>query len=80
MIKPESKGEFVAGIHPSAIISNSARLGENVTIGPYCVIGDEVEIGDGSVSVLPRLSRSGRAWAKNAGFINLPQSVPPRKI
>ena len=49
MIKPESKGEFVAGIHPSAIISNSARLGENVTIGPYCVIGDEVEIGDGSV-------------------------------
>ena len=49
MIKPESKGEFVAGIHPSAIISNSASLGENVTIGPYCVIGDEVEIGDGSV-------------------------------
>ena len=43
MIKLESR------IHPSAIISNSARLGENVTIGPYCVIGDEVEIGDDSI-------------------------------
>ena len=49
MINLESKGEFGTNIHPSAIISNSARLGENVTIGPYCVIGDEVEIGDGSV-------------------------------
>ena len=36
-------------IHPSAVVSESARLGENITIGPYCVIGDEVEIGDGSI-------------------------------
>ena len=53
MINFESKGEFVTGggtnIHPSAVVSDSARLGENVTIGAYCVIGDEVEIGDGSV-------------------------------
>lgn len=52
MINFESKGEFVTGgtnIHPSAVVSDSARLGENVTIGPYCMIGDEVEIGDGSV-------------------------------
>ncbi|MBR6711532.1 MAG: acyl-ACP--UDP-N-acetylglucosamine O-acyltransferase [Selenomonadaceae bacterium] len=53
MIKFESNGEFVTkggtNIHPSAVVSESARLGENVTIGPYCVIGDEVEIGDGSI-------------------------------
>ena len=53
MIKLESKGELVAidgvNIHSSAVVSESARLGENVTIGPYCVIGDEVEIGDGSI-------------------------------
>jgi len=53
MIKLESKGELVTGtgtnIDPSAVVSESARLGENVTIGPYCVIGDEVEIGDGSI-------------------------------
>ena len=53
MIKFESNGEWVTNggtnIHPSAVVSESARLGENVTIGPYCVIGDEVEIGDGSI-------------------------------
>jgi len=52
MINFESNGEVVTGgtkIHPGAVISKSARLGENVTIGPYCVIGDEVEIGDGSI-------------------------------
>ena len=48
-MEQESKGEFGTNIHSSAIISSSARLGENVTIGPYCVIGDEVEIGDGSI-------------------------------
>ena len=46
MITLESKEEL---IHPSAIISKSAKIGSNVTIGPYCVIGDEVEIGDGSI-------------------------------
>ena len=53
MIKLESIDELEApvgtNIHPDAVVSKSARLGENVTIGPYCVIGDEVEIGDGSI-------------------------------
>ncbi len=35
-------------IHETAVISSSAKIGQNVTIGPYTVIGDEVEIGDGS--------------------------------
>jgi UDP-N-acetylglucosamine acyltransferase len=34
-------------IHPSAIVSQSAQLGENCFVGPYCVIGDEVTLGDG---------------------------------
>lgn len=33
-------------IHPSAIISASARLGSNVEVGAFSVIGAEVEIGD----------------------------------
>jgi UDP-N-acetylglucosamine acyltransferase len=33
-------------IHESAIISASAKLGERVTIGPYAVIEDEVDVGD----------------------------------
>jgi UDP-N-acetylglucosamine acyltransferase len=32
-------------IHPSAIVSPSARLAEDVEIGAYSCIGDEVEIG-----------------------------------
>jgi len=35
-------------IHPTAIISDSAIIGNNVSIGPYCVIGDNVSIGDNS--------------------------------
>jgi UDP-3-O-[3-hydroxymyristoyl] glucosamine N-acyltransferase len=35
-----------AGIHPTAVIATSARLGRNASIGPYVVIEDNVEIGD----------------------------------
>jgi UDP-3-O-[3-hydroxymyristoyl] glucosamine N-acyltransferase len=34
------------GIHPTAIISLSARIGKNPSIGPYVVIDEEVTIGD----------------------------------
>ncbi|NMG30998.1 acyl-ACP--UDP-N-acetylglucosamine O-acyltransferase [Aromatoleum evansii] len=33
-------------IHASAIVHPRARLGENVSIGPYSIIGEHVEIGD----------------------------------
>lgn len=38
----------VNSIHPSAIIADSAVIGEHVSIGPFCVIGDNVRIGDRS--------------------------------
>jgi len=34
-------------IHATAIVSREAEIGINVTIGPYCRIGDRVKIGDG---------------------------------
>jgi UDP-N-acetylglucosamine acyltransferase len=34
-------------IHPTAVVSQSARVGEECFIGPYCIIGAEVEIEDG---------------------------------
>lgn len=37
------------GIHPTAILHPSARLAENVAVGPYCTIGANVRIGPGSV-------------------------------
>ena len=33
-------------IHPTAIISDGARLGEGVTIGPYAVVDSQTVIGD----------------------------------
>ncbi len=34
-------------IHPTAIVEQTARLGEGAVIGPYCCISGAVEIGDG---------------------------------
>ncbi len=36
-------------IHPTAIVSAKAQLGANVEVGPFCVIGDEVKIGEGTI-------------------------------
>ncbi|MBL6857185.1 MAG: acyl-ACP--UDP-N-acetylglucosamine O-acyltransferase [Pelagibacteraceae bacterium] len=33
-------------IHKSSIISNKAKIGKNVKIGPFCYIGNQVEIED----------------------------------
>tara|TARA_Y100001970_G_scaffold105028_2_gene131474 strand:- start:1401 stop:2177 length:777 start_codon:yes stop_codon:yes gene_type:complete len=36
-------------IHQSAIVSKKAQIGKNVSIGPYCIIEDDVFIGDNSI-------------------------------
>jgi UDP-N-acetylglucosamine acyltransferase len=36
-------------IHPTAIIADGARLGENVSVGAYCCIGPQVVLEDGVV-------------------------------
>jgi len=33
-------------IHPTAIVDSQAKLGIGVSIGPYSIIGAEVELGD----------------------------------
>jgi len=35
------------GLHPTAIVSNGARLGQAVTVGPYAIIEEDTLIGDG---------------------------------
>jgi len=40
---------YVAGIHPTAVIAASAKVDPSVHIGPYCVVGERVRIGAGSV-------------------------------
>ncbi|MGH6768366.1 MAG: acyl-ACP--UDP-N-acetylglucosamine O-acyltransferase [Xanthobacteraceae bacterium] len=34
-------------IDPTARVDTSAKIGRDVTIGPYCIVGPDVEIGDG---------------------------------
>ncbi len=34
-------------IHPTAIVDGPAQLGANVEIGPYCIVGPDVTLGDG---------------------------------
>ena len=35
-------------IHPTAVIAESAVIGDGVSIGPFCVLGEHVQIGAGS--------------------------------
>jgi UDP-3-O-[3-hydroxymyristoyl] glucosamine N-acyltransferase len=35
----------VTGIHPTAIVPASAKIGDNVSIGPYAVLGEQVHVG-----------------------------------
>jgi UDP-3-O-[3-hydroxymyristoyl] glucosamine N-acyltransferase len=41
--------EFAAGVHPTAVVAPSARVGKGAHIGPYVVIEEDVEIGDSAV-------------------------------
>jgi UDP-N-acetylglucosamine acyltransferase len=36
----------MSGVHPTAIVAPGAELGVGVTIGPFCVIGAKVRLGD----------------------------------
>jgi len=38
----------MAQIHPTAIVERGAELGESTVVGPYCTIGPQVRIGNGT--------------------------------
>lgn len=46
-------------IHPTAIISPLAKIGKNVKIGPYSIIGEEVELCD-NVEIMSHVCVSGK--------------------
>jgi len=41
--------KYAAGVHPTAVVDASARIGAGAHIGPYVVIGEGVEIGANAV-------------------------------
>lgn len=40
---------YTPGIHPAAIVAKSARIGKDSYVGPYCVIDEDVVIGERAV-------------------------------
>lgn len=46
-------------IHPTALIGDRVKIGLNVTVGPYCVIEGEVELGD-ETTLISHVSMTGR--------------------
>jgi len=42
------RSPIATGIHPTAIVASLARMGANVSIGPYAVIGEDSHVGDGT--------------------------------
>ncbi|MCK5274773.1 MAG: acyl-[acyl-carrier-protein]--UDP-N-acetylglucosamine O-acyltransferase, partial [Alphaproteobacteria bacterium] len=39
----------MAPIHETAVVDAAAKIGTDVSIGPYCVVGPDVALGDGVV-------------------------------
>jgi UDP-3-O-[3-hydroxymyristoyl] glucosamine N-acyltransferase len=40
---------YVPGIHPTAILAKTTRIGEGAHVGPYCYVDEDVEIGRNAV-------------------------------
>jgi UDP-3-O-[3-hydroxymyristoyl] glucosamine N-acyltransferase len=45
---------YVPGIHPTAVIDRTARIGKDAHVAAYVVVGEDVQIGDGAV-LLPHV-------------------------
>ncbi|MBV9610512.1 MAG: UDP-3-O-(3-hydroxymyristoyl)glucosamine N-acyltransferase [Acidobacteria bacterium] len=62
--------KYAPGVHPSAVIATSARVPADASIGPYVVIDEDVQIGDGCVLlahvVIYRGARIGRTFFAHA--------------
>ncbi|MEE9314683.1 MAG: acyl-ACP--UDP-N-acetylglucosamine O-acyltransferase [Rhizobiaceae bacterium] len=49
---------ILTNIHPSAVVEDGAKLGNDVRIGPFCHVGPDVVLGDG-VELLSHVSLHG---------------------
>src|SRR5690348_13657929 len=50
-------------IHPSAIVDPTARVSESAEVGPYCIVGAEVEIGAGT-RLMAHVYLEGPTWIR----------------
>lgn len=57
-------------IHPTAVVSKKAKIGENVTIGAFTIIEDDVEIGEGTTVRSNVVLANGARIGKNVLIYN----------
>jgi UDP-N-acetylglucosamine acyltransferase len=71
----------MSNIHPTAIVSNKAKIGSNIRIGPYALVEDDVEIGNdceiGPHAVIYNGARVGNRVKikQGASVSNVPQDL-----
>src|SRR5262249_3089696 len=41
--------KYTPGVHPTAVIAQSARIGSGAHIGPYCFIDEDAQIGNNAI-------------------------------
>lgn len=51
----------MADIHPSAVVDLGARIGSGVRIGPFCVVGSEVEL-EAGIELMSHIVITGRTF------------------
>lgn len=68
-------------IHPTAIVDPKARLGDGVTVGPFCTVGPDVELGDG-VTLVSHVVVAGRTRVGSGTTIHPFASIgsPPQDL
>jgi UDP-N-acetylglucosamine acyltransferase len=55
-LKRSGKILQMADIHETAIVKPGAKIGRNAKIGPYTIIEENVEIGEGTVEGLVKIT------------------------
>ncbi len=73
-----------SGVHPTAVVERGARLGENVSIGPYVVIGEDAVVGDGCVigahTVVGRGARLGSDCTLHPHVVLYPGTIVGQRV
>ena len=70
------------GIDSSSIISSSAKIHSSVDIGPFCIIGDDVELGEGTSVLSHAIIKGPTKIGKNNiiyQFSSIGEGTPDKK-
>ncbi|HZQ93200.1 MAG TPA: UDP-3-O-(3-hydroxymyristoyl)glucosamine N-acyltransferase [Terriglobales bacterium] len=57
--------KYAPGVHPTAVVEKSAKIGPGGHIGPYVVVGENAEIGEGAVLLAHVVIYAGARIGKN---------------